>query len=136
MMIRFYVDSAILSPSCSGGTRQKTSSTSRTVSGLDLGRRYYWHVRSRGPDDPSDWSDCRNLTVSDVPVAPLPEADRVELSIYNELGQKVETLVDADQRAGVFQIRWPNQSTLANGIYLYRLQVGRKAMIKKMVMIK
>jgi photosystem II stability/assembly factor-like uncharacterized protein len=53
----------------------------------------------------------------------LPEASKVELSIYNLLGQKVATLVSEKQQAGQYQVQW-DASGFASGMYLYRLQAG------------
>jgi hypothetical protein len=50
----------------------------------------------------------------------IPENGYVRLDIYNLLGQKVETLVDASQEAGYYNVDW-NASNVSSGIYLYKL---------------
>jgi hypothetical protein len=56
-----------------------------TVTGLEIGARYYWHVRARNADDVSDWSATWSFvpsSVAVVPVAPalsLPENDATSL---------------------------------------------------------
>jgi hypothetical protein len=60
---------------------------------------------------------------------------RVELSIYNTLGQKVATLVNKKQTAGSYQVKW-NASGLSSGVYLYRLQAGNHIQTKKMILMK
>ena len=66
----------------------------------------------------------------------------VELSIYNILGQKVVTLVNKKQNAGVYQVGW-DASGFASGIYYYRIEVGDPAKrtgefqdVKKMILLK
>ena len=60
---------------------------------------------------------------------------RVELSIYNTLGQKVATLVNKKQPAGSYQVKW-NASGLSSGVYLYHLQAGEHVQTKKMILMK
>ena len=65
----------------------------------------------------------------------LPITNDVELTIYNLMGQKVETLVSAKQNAGVYRVEW-DASDLSSGIYTYRLTAGNFHKIKKMVLVK
>ena len=57
------------------------------------------------------------------------------LNVYNVLGQEVISLVQDEQKAGWHETTF-EASNLANGIYLYRLQVGKFAETKKMILIK
>ncbi len=59
----------------------------------------------------------------------------VDLTIYNQLGQKVQTLVSERQPAGEYQIKW-NASGFASGIYYYHLQAEGQRIVKKMLLIK
>jgi len=58
----------------------------------------------------------------------LPSAGRVELLIYNGLGQKVRTLVKQLQSPGNYQIKWDGKDDidvqLPSGVYLYRINAG------------
>ncbi len=65
----------------------------------------------------------------------IPRAGHVKLSIYNILGQEIETLIDARQSAGVHQVVW-NASRVASGVYFYRLKTQAGQIIKSMVLIK
>lgn len=65
----------------------------------------------------------------------LPEDSRVELSIYNTLGQKVATLVKDHQPAGEYQLRWQPQN-LPSGVYITCLRAGDYRQIGKMLYIK
>ncbi len=65
----------------------------------------------------------------------LPQAGRVSLSVFNLQGQKVATLVDGIQSAGAYSIPFDG-STLASGVYLYRLQTEGFVQTQKMVLLK
>ena len=70
----------------------------------------------------------------------LPKATWVTLTIYNLLGQRVRTLVDEYQNAGVKATLWDGKNDhlkeVASGIYFYRLKTGEFNQTKKMVLIK
>jgi len=70
----------------------------------------------------------------------LPTACFVELSVYNLLGQKVRTLVDESQSAGLKNVKWDgkdeNGANAASGIYFYKIKAGEFTQSKKMVIIK
>ena len=65
----------------------------------------------------------------------LPEATRVSLDIFNMLGQKVATLVDAQQSAGYHTASF-DASQLSSGVYLYKLSAPGFSQTKKMLLIK
>jgi hypothetical protein len=50
----------------------------------------------------------------------LPEAGKVELVVYDNLGKTIRTLVDNDQIAGVYNLEIADFE-LAPGVYTYRL---------------
>ena len=52
----------------------------------------------------------------------LPVNSKVDLSVYNILGQKVVTLISERQPAGYHTIDW-NASAFASGVYYYRLKI-------------
>ena len=52
----------------------------------------------------------------------LPVSTHVRLSIYNLMGQEVETLVSKKLNAGFHQVEW-DASGFASGIYYYQIQV-------------
>lgn len=65
----------------------------------------------------------------------LPIRSKVELSIYNMLGQKVTTLVSGTIEAGFHQTEW-EANGFASGIYFYRMQAGTYSMVRSMLLIK
>ncbi len=65
----------------------------------------------------------------------LPQANYVELTIYNVSGQKVATLVSGKQIAGKYQVRF-NANNLPSGTYIYQLKAGNFIQTKKMILLK
>lgn len=61
---------------------------------------------------------------------------RVRLGVFDLLGRKVATLVNNEpQQAGYYSVRF-DATSLASGVYLYRLETGNKVLLKKMTVIK
>lgn len=61
---------------------------------------------------------------------------KVELSIYNLLGQKVAVLVDESKPAGNYSLTW-DASGFSSGIYYCILRVGGNVVqTRKMVLLK
>jgi len=65
----------------------------------------------------------------------IPQRGFVTLTVYNVLGQKVETLFSGYQNAGNYQATF-NAIKYASGVYFYRLQTGSLTMTKKMMLLK
>ena len=65
----------------------------------------------------------------------IPQDGTVELSIYNILGQKIQTLVNGSQIAGYHETVF-DASGLSSGIYLYRLITERSVETRKLMLVK
>ncbi|HED38609.1 MAG TPA: T9SS type A sorting domain-containing protein [Ignavibacteria bacterium] len=65
----------------------------------------------------------------------LPKSGLVTLKVYNVLGEEVATIFQGFQNAGHYVASF-DASKLASGIYLYRLQVGKFSVTKKMLLLK
>ncbi len=65
----------------------------------------------------------------------LPKKERVELEIYNALGQKLQTLINQELETGNHFIDF-DASDLNTGVYFYRIKTGEFTSTKKMVLIK
>ena len=65
----------------------------------------------------------------------LPTASHVELTVFNILGQKVETLVDSEREAGSYTVTW-DASPYSSGVYFYRISAKDFTETKKMLMLK
>ncbi|MCP4634216.1 MAG: T9SS type A sorting domain-containing protein, partial [candidate division Zixibacteria bacterium] len=59
----------------------------------------------------------------------------VRLEIFNILGQRVEKLLDTNQKSGQYSIIW-DASGYSSGIYFYRLTTGHKLFTKRMTLLK
>lgn len=70
----------------------------------------------------------------------IPVAGQVELTIYNIVGQKVKTLVDAAQSAGTHKATWDGADEygipVSSGVYLYRLHGANFTATRKMILMK
>jgi hypothetical protein len=64
----------------------------------------------------------------------IPQSGTVILKVYNLLGQEVITLVNQKQKSGSYSITF-DASTLASGIYMYRIEVNGFYLTKKMVLV-
>lgn len=70
----------------------------------------------------------------------LANSGSVKLEVFNIIGQKVATVVDEVQNAGIWTVRWSGSDAtgklVSSGIYLYRLTTGSFVSTKKMMFIK
>ncbi|MFC1555534.1 T9SS type A sorting domain-containing protein [candidate division KSB1 bacterium] len=65
----------------------------------------------------------------------LPETSEVKITIYNVMGNVVETLVDGYASAGYYEAEW-NASDYASGIYFVRMAAGSFTEMRKMTLVK
>ena len=65
----------------------------------------------------------------------LPDFEHVTISIYNILGQKLSTPIDAEYNSGFYKIKF-NGTNLHSGVYFYKFEVGNYIEVKKMVLLK
>ena len=72
-----------------------------------------------------------------IPLSVPADAEDVELAIYNVLGQPVRQVWAGPLAAGEHRLGWDGRDgrgqSVAAGVYLYRLQVGEQARLRKMV---
>jgi hypothetical protein len=74
----------------------------------------------------------------------LPVRVRVELKVFDILGREIATLVDQEQNAGTYTVKFPvsseernsDVSGLSSGIYLYRIKAGSFVKTQKMVLVR
>jgi hypothetical protein len=65
----------------------------------------------------------------------IPNSAKVELKVFNLLGQDIVTLVNQEKPAGTYEITW-NAANLPSGVYFYRLQAGSFVQTRKMILLK
>lgn len=65
----------------------------------------------------------------------VPRESRVQLVVYNVLGQQVATLVDEVKSAGYYTAPF-NATSFSSGLYFYRMNAGKMSFLKKMMLVK
>jgi photosystem II stability/assembly factor-like uncharacterized protein len=65
----------------------------------------------------------------------LPRSQHVTLTVYNAIGERVETLISQTLRVGAYSIEWDAKHR-PSGVYFYRLETGGYTETKKMIVIR
>lgn len=65
----------------------------------------------------------------------VPEKSRVNLSVFNSLGEKVKELIDKEYEPGIHQVEFDG-SELSSGIYFYKMTAGKFSQIRKLILVK
>lgn len=65
----------------------------------------------------------------------LPTDEHVTLKVYNVQGQEVASLVDGDQKAGLYSVRWTGDG-VGSGVYFYTLTAGEYTLTRKLAFVK
>lgn len=91
------------------------------------------------PELPNEFQLLQNYPNPFNPSTNIPftlgSASRVELNIYNLLGQKVATLTDDLYNAGSHTLKW-NAQGFASGVYIYQLKANGTSQTKKLILLK
>jgi FtsP/CotA-like multicopper oxidase with cupredoxin domain len=62
----------------------------------------------------------------------IPESNHVKLTLFNNMGSEVQTLIDANAPAGSHEVIFDG-ANLPDGIYFYQLNAGNYSGVKKLV---
>jgi hypothetical protein len=65
----------------------------------------------------------------------IPKEVQVNLSVYNILGEKVKEFKNEVMKPGYFEVKF-DASTIASGVYFYRIKAGDFVQTKKMILLK
>ena len=65
----------------------------------------------------------------------IPNQSYVTLKVFDVLGREIETLVNEEQAAGIYEIDW-NAENNSSGVYFYRISTGSFSDTKKMLLIR
>lgn len=65
----------------------------------------------------------------------VPNAGKFSLKVYNVIGQEIATLLDSELTAGIHKVNF-NASSMASGMYIYRLSGENVNLVKKMILMK
>lgn len=63
------------------------------------------------------------------------EQTNVRLSVFNVLGEKIETLVDGIKPAGNYSATFYARG-ISSGVYFYKLEAGKEVAVKRLMLIK
>lgn len=90
-------------------------------------------------DRPSGWQLHQNYPNPFNPATTvsydIPEPAHVELSVYNIIGQRLATLVNARQSAGTHNVNF-DASRLGSGTYILHMRAGDRVFTRKMMLVK
>lgn len=65
----------------------------------------------------------------------LPEQSEVRLAVYDVLGRRVAMLLNESRSPGEHMVTW-DASTMASGVYIYRLEAAGKVITRQMTLVK
>ncbi len=65
----------------------------------------------------------------------VPKDRRINLSVFNVLGEKVDEIYSGFKKAGNYKINF-NAEDLSSGVYFYRLKSGKKSITKKLILLQ
>lgn len=109
----------------------KSTGPTTTVTDHSLGLPVVFTIKQNYPN-PFNPSTTINYYVS--------SAAKVELKIYNQLGQEIRTLENSVQTNGAHQTLWDgrdgNGNSVSSGLYFYRLKAGSFVETRKMLLIR
>jgi len=71
----------------------------------------------------------------EVPNVRTRDRVSVRIIVYDVLGNEVATLVNEEKQPGVYEVEF-DASSLASGMYLYKLQAGNFVQTKKMILLR
>ncbi len=140
------------------------SAINQKIGPLNTNTVYYWRVLAKNENGCSMWSPVWSFTTGtstssdqitiEIPaesclddnypnpfnnstsiVYSIPGKAKVALTIYDALGKEIETLVNQEQTAGKYEVKFDG-SNLPGGIYFYKLHAGQYSETRKMVLIK
>lgn len=81
------------------------------------------------PAYPNPFNPSTTITYS------LPQTQHVRVTVYNNIGREVATLLNRQQAAGSHQVKW-NAEGLAGGLYFIQLQTSETQLVRKVTLIK
>lgn len=65
----------------------------------------------------------------------IPKSSLVKITVYDQLGREVATLVNEQMQAGSYSVDW-DASNFSSGVYFYRIETEDFSKTNKMVLVK
>ena len=78
-----------------------------------LPRRFYLY-----PNYPNPFNPLTTISWE------MPQRAKVELTVFDVSGRKIETLIQRSMPAGTHKVVWKPSRSLASGVYFYRIKIG------------
>ncbi|MEJ2629351.1 MAG: T9SS type A sorting domain-containing protein, partial [bacterium] len=82
-----------------------------------------------GQNYPNPFNPTTNINFA------VNKPSHIKLTVYNQLGQKVATLVNEQLIAGNYKVTW-DASKMSSGIYFYRINADNHTQTHKMILLK
>lgn len=122
--------------------------TSETASALYIMRAYITNDLTGIEEEieiiPSSFTLSQNypnpFNPSTVISYQLPKQSRVQIKIYDAIGNEIRSLIDEEKSAGKYNILWDSRnnygSRVSSGVYFYKITADGFAQTKKMILMK
>jgi photosystem II stability/assembly factor-like uncharacterized protein len=65
----------------------------------------------------------------------IPHSAKVQIKIFDMLGNEIETLINEEKSVGTYELSW-NAIDQPSGVYFYQIKAGKFIQTKKMILIK
>ena len=119
--------------------RQRVQKLLALLRGIQTGQN-----SSQAPPIPENYFLAQNYPNPFNPITTisygLPEPAHVKITVYDILGRKVITLLEADESAGYHKALWDSKShqgtEVSSGVYFYRIEANDFVDVKKMVLLR
>jgi len=66
----------------------------------------------------------------------LDRTAKVQINIYNILGQKVAEIANREFQMGNHRLLWDASSNISSGVYFYEMRTDNYTQIKKMILMR
>jgi hypothetical protein len=110
---------------------EPTGIEDKVTGGLELPKSFVLHQNYPNPFNPS--------TTIDYSI-PEGEAVNIELLIYDLRGRMIRSLINEDKSPGNYSVHWDGRNSegreVGSGVYLYRIEAGSFASVKKMIIAR
>lgn len=86
-------------------------------------------ILSLNQNYPNPFNSSTNISYS------IPRAGRVRVSIFNLIGEQKDILINQFQNAGIHNLHY-NSQNISSGIYFVRLELEKRVVYKKIIVLK
>lgn len=117
------------------GNYQRTANYGDLITGLKLSYRKQFPVKYHlAPNYPNPFNPSTRIGYG------IRERTKVELAIYNILGQKIRTLISGVKEPGNYEVIWDGRDNrgriVSSGVYIYQIKSGSFVQTRKMMFLR